>query len=219
MPIAIELHDSIWNPSHDRIRIDTAAFLRRRTREALAPVDRAGFAALHVLRHVLRHDARLAHAFELFRLLETGDPALWRNWIESRDPTLRRLELVGFRLASEWFHRPLPETLEHEWLQQSTGVKTWFREFAWSPVENRLGCNKDAVWLHLAMLDSWGDRARVLFHRLTPLRRPHHSSFWTRLRYHAGALTPALFNGVRWWWRRRTVSTTPQISDWNRGSV
>jgi hypothetical protein len=219
MPIAIELHDSIWNPTHDRIPIDMATFWNRRTGQTLAEVDRAGFASLHVLRHVFRHDARLGHAFELSRLLETSDPSLWREWINSRDPSLRRLEVAGFRLASEWFGCRLAEAVEREWQMQSVQIKTWFRDFSWSPVENLLSGNKDAVWLHLALLHGWADRARVLVHRLTPFRLPQHSSFWARLRYHAGALTPALFNGVRWWWRRRTVSTTSQISDWNRGRV
>lgn len=218
IPISVEVHDTLWDSALDRIRVDTAAFWKRRSGNALAEIDRAGFAALHVLRHVLRQDARPAHTYELARLLQTQNEAFWRNWAEQHDPRLRGLEIVGFRFATEWFGCRLPEALNEEWLRQPETVKGWFRDFAWSPIANLARANKDAVWLHLALLENWSDRARVLCHRITPFRRPH-AGLFNRLRYHAGALAPALFNGLRWWWRRRAASTASQISDWNRESV
>ena len=219
MPIAVELHDSIWNATHDRFHIDTAAFWNRRSGNSLARTDVAGFAALHVLRHALRQDARPAHAYELARLLQTRDALFWRDWIEHRDPRLRGLESVGLRFASEWFSCALPEAVDREWLRQPGPVKDWFREFAWSPIANILGRNKDSIWLHLALLERGSDRMRVFCHRMTPLRLPHHANVWERGRYHAGAFALAFFNGLRWWWRRRVASTASHISNWNRGSV
>ena len=211
----------------DRIRIGTAAFWRRRTMfsidgiaiPALCEADRLGFAALHLLRHVLRNDARPAHAFELARFLlaHGDDESFWAGWRSLRNPHLRTLELTGLRFAAEWFGVPnklapagcLPENVE-----------AWFQHFAWSPIANLAGGNKDVVWLHLALLENWRDRAAVLRRRLAPLRLPHQdASFAERLRYHAAALAPALSSGLRWRLRRNTVSTAPQISDWKRGSV
>jgi hypothetical protein len=218
IPISVELHDTLWNPTRDRLHIDSAAFWSRRSGHSLSEVDRAGFAALHVLRHVLRQDVRPAHTYELARLLETRDVSVWHEWLQQHDARLRALEIVGFRFASEWFGRCLPEIVEREWLTQPQSVTTWFRQFSWSPIANLFGPNKDAVWLHLALLERWSDRFHVFCHRVTPFRRPH-ADLFDRLRYHAGALAPALFSGLCWWWRRKVDSTASQISDWNRESV
>jgi hypothetical protein len=217
IPISVEMHEAFWNPCRDRIHVDTAAFWKRRSGNVLAAVDRAGFAALHVLRHVLRQDAKPAHTYELARLLQTQSAEFWQHWLQ-RDPRLRALETVGFRFASVWFGSSLPETVEKEWHGLPEPVSTWFDEFAWSPIDNLLGSNKDAVWLHLALLESWPDRVRVFCVRVIPVRRPH-AGIFKRLRYHAAALAPALLSGLRWWWRRRAVSTASQIPDWNRESV
>jgi hypothetical protein len=182
-------------------------------------VDRAGFAALHVLRHVLRNDARPAHAFELAQLLRMRgeDDLFWTGWRQSRDARLGGLETAGFRFAAEWFGvRGKPPRSG----EQPERVETWFRNFVWSPIANLTGSNKDAIWLHLALLDNWGDRTRVVCRRLAPLRLPNaNASFAGRLRYHATALAPAIFNGLRWWLGGDTDSTAPQISDWKRGSL
>jgi hypothetical protein len=174
---------------------------------ALHEVDRAGFAALHVLRHVLRNDARPAAALELahFLQLRAGDDSFWRCWLQLHDLRLRELESAGFGFAIAWFDGtsiPLP-----------SAVEAWFRMFAWSPIANLTGRNKDAVWLHLALLGNWRDRAQLLLQRLAPFRRPRsNEGLARRIRYHAGAFAPTLWSGFRFW-RRQTISSTSQISN------
>ena len=227
IPISVELHDTIWDPEQDRIRIGNSAFWGRRTVltvdgmpvPALCEVDRLGFAALHLLRHVLHNDARPAHAFELAQFLRArgDDEPFWAQWLNLHDPNLRTLELTGLRFAAEWFGAP--DKLAPAGCLPGN-VEAWFRDFAWSPIANLAGGNKDVVWLHLALLENWRDRAAVLRRKLAPLGLPRQgASFASRLRYHAAALAPALSSGLRWRLRRNTVSTAPQISDWKRGSV
>ncbi|HLH42255.1 MAG TPA: nucleotidyltransferase family protein [Bryobacteraceae bacterium] len=221
IPIAVELHDTIWDLEPDRIRIDTAAFWSRRTElvaggepiPAWCEADRLGFAALHLLRHTLRNDARPAHAFELAQFVRERreDSGFWEEWRRLRDPGLRVLELAGLRLATEWFGGGKA-------LRPAGGlpgkVEGWFRQFGWSPIANLMGSNKDAVWLHLALLENWRDRAAVLGRKLAPLRLPHQdANLAGRIGYHARALGPTLSRGLRWWLRRSTVSTAAQISD------
>lgn len=96
-------------------------------------------------------------------------------------------------------------------------VVAWFGDFAWSPAANLIRPNKDTVWLHLALIENWRDRLRVFCDRMIPVRKPHEE--WKgRLRYHAGALAPALASGVRWWWRT-AASTASETSDWKRRRV
>jgi hypothetical protein len=224
MPIPVELHGSAWSAEHDRIRsAGMEEFWNRRCRievsglriPAFAEVDRLAFAAVHVLRHILRHDARPAHVLELARFLEArkGDAFFWDEWRNLHPRELRALQTVAFRFAHEWFGCALPAAAK-----QPESVEAWFRDFAWSPVTNLTGSNKDTVWLHLALVENWLDRIRVFCDRTVPMRLPH-EKFFGRLGYHAGALVPALVSGVRWWWRRHTASTASEISAWKRRRV
>jgi hypothetical protein len=78
MPIPVELHESAWNARREHVHPEGIEdFWHRReeihfdgvTIPSFAKVDRLAFAALHVLRHILRHDAKPAHVLELARFL------------------------------------------------------------------------------------------------------------------------------------------------------
>jgi hypothetical protein len=153
MHIPIELHDSLWSPGKDRIPLaGVENFWTRRCSlnvnglviPALAETDRLAFAALHALRHILRHDARPAHVLELARFLDShaADTAFWTQWRDLYPPHLKALQIVAFRFAQEWFQCACPEAVIQEWSRQpqslTAPVTSWFQEFAWSPVENLL---------------------------------------------------------------------------------
>jgi hypothetical protein len=223
MPIPVELHDSVWSSAGDRIQcpgleefwnrcvpMTTSAMCV----QAFAEVDRIAFAALHALRHILRNDATPAHVFELAQLLETrmNDVGLWNEWLVAHHPEVRLLQAIAFRFAQEWFECRLPSVVAHQCEQLPAEVSSWLKHFAWSPIKNLTGANKDVLWLHMALLKSRRDRWRVASRRLLPLRVPH-EKLDARLRYHASALLPALKGGVRWWWRRTTSSTISHTSD------
>ena len=119
MPIPVELHGSAWSAQHDRIRpAGMDEFWSRRCLievnglrvPAFAEADRLAFAALHVLRHILRHDARPAHVLELARFLDAreGDSVFWDQWRDLHPPELQALQAVAFRFAHEWFGCALP---------------------------------------------------------------------------------------------------------------
>ena len=221
MPIPLELHESPWIAKHDRIHTTgIEEFWSRRCFidvnglriPAFAEVDRLAFAALHGLRHILRHDVKPAHILELSRFLEAraGDAHFWDQWRNLHPPELQALQTVGFRFAHEWFG------CEVTWSAQPASVDEWFRSFTWSPVANLTAPNKDTIWLHLALIANRWDRIRVFCDRIVPMRMPH-EEFFGRLRYHALALAPTLASGLRW--RRQAASTAAEISDWKRGNV
>jgi hypothetical protein len=208
MPIAIELHTTVWEPETDRIRlVGPDLFWNRRHREVpwFCLADRAAYAALHALRHVIRNDARPAHVFELACFLDVHarDSRFWEQWTALHDVRLRRLQAIVFRFAVEWFGCSVPDAVANEIASLSPRIHAWFDDFAWSPVLNIVQPNKDVIWLHVALVGSSRDRLVVLRRRLLPLHRPKApgSVAARRLRHHAFAIAPVLASGFRWWRR------------------
>ncbi len=200
-PVPIELHHTIWSVTRDRIATPGVDdFWGRRETRAFCDVDRLGVAALHLLRHVLRNNVRLGHAWELQRMLRRKDDAFWERWQRLHPAPLRALEVLAFRFACEWFGGEMPLVPGQDWDAHSTRVKAWFESNALAPVENLTHPNKAALWLHLELLPKFADRWWVARRRLLPLRLPGQEQatgsylghLARRGRYHAVALARAL---------------------------
>jgi predicted MFS family arabinose efflux permease len=220
MPIPIELHFRFWAEEIERLRAPGVDefWTRRRTCRiegvdvgVLSPPDALAYAALHLLKHILRGSVKAFHVYEIACVLQAraDDEAFWAEWTALHSPELRRLESVIFRLAQEWFGCPLPAAAE---LPAAAGA--WFESFALSPATQEFHPNKDHLWLHIALLDSPADAWRVARRRLLPGNLPpragtQRGGFWQgyfthtarRVRHHAIALPRTALSGVRFWWR------------------
>ncbi|HEY2018559.1 MAG TPA: nucleotidyltransferase family protein, partial [Bryobacteraceae bacterium] len=183
IPVGIELHYEFWNDDVERLPVPDADDLwRRRVKRAIAgtvmpvlcPVDGLAYAALHLLKHVLRGSARPFHVYEVARFLDlrVGDSAFWEQWRKLHSSELRRLEAVMFRLAAAWFGGALHRVPEEEVGQLPAATQAWFDEFALSPAAGLFRSNKDELWLHLSLLNSRRDRWSVAKRRLFPERLP-----------------------------------------------
>jgi Uncharacterised nucleotidyltransferase len=223
LPISIELHHTLWNRGRDRIRVpEVHEFWNRRTIltidghavPVLAEPDRIAFAALHVLRHILRNNASPSHAFELACALDrcADDPAFWETWTQTHDPQFRALQALAFRFVSRWFGCSLAPAAELECRALPEPVHAWFQDYAFSPLVNLVEPNKDVLWLHLCLLPSRLDRFAVAVRKLVPMHSGRRDQYLSRIRYHAVALARALRTGSR---RRRPTapSTASQTSD------
>jgi hypothetical protein len=147
---------------------------------------------------------RPAHVFELASALKyrAYDDAFWMEWARFHPPGLRALQTVAFQFASVWFDTALPDAVQAEWARQPQRIHTWFSRYAYSPFVNLVEPNKDVLWLHLALLQNWQDRARVLRRRLIPLRLPqraeaHSQSYTAHLLHRAGYHVLALMRAMR----------------------
>jgi hypothetical protein len=236
MPLAVELHFRFWNGQMERLPAPgTEEFWSRRvTREAagirvptLAWPDALGFASLHVLKHILHGSGRAFHVYEVACFLDShaADDEFWRVWSGLHPPELRRLEAVGFRLASEWFGCRPGAAAQEEMERLPAATQAWFEEFATSPAGHLFHSRKDELWLHMSLLGSGRDAWSVARRRLLPGRLPgqvdaiyipNSEMSWRRrvlkqvryaaylvrrLRRHAVALPSVASSGVRWWWR------------------
>ena len=171
IPLAIEVHLQFWDEHTERLRVPGLdEFWTRRSGQALDTPDALAYAALHLLRHVLRGSARPCHVYEIAWFLEhhSGEAQFWNRWRELHAPELRRLEAIAFRLARAWFGCALGPVAEEEVSGLPARVQEWFEAFAFSPLESEFHPNKDELWLHLALLDSARDKLAVLRRRLLP---------------------------------------------------
>ena len=223
LPISIELHHTLWSLGRDRVRVpELREFWNRRTLlpiegraiPALAEPDRIAFAALHMLRHVLRNDASPAHAFELACALtrRAHDEAFWQTWTQTHDSQFRALQTVAFQFAAQWFGCTLSSAAERECRALPKPVRAWFQNYAFSPLVNLVEPNKDVLWLHMALLPRRMDRFAVAARKLIPMTSGRRDERWSRARYHAVALARVLLTASR---RRPPTapSTASQTSD------
>jgi MFS family permease len=234
LPLAIELHFRFWSPEVERLPapgIDE--FWTRRVQQPIAGVhlgvlagpDALGYAALHLLKHVLRGNTRPFHVYELARCLRTvaKDDAFWNAWQSLHSAELRKLEAVAFQLAESWFGCDLAPAAREEIERLPAATRAWFAEFAASPATSPFFPNKDELWLHISLLNSTGDRLTVARRRLLPgslppTVAPHARGAWRgrveylghlagRLRHHTISLFTTLAGGARLWWRANRFGT------------
>jgi MFS family permease len=170
-PLGIEVHVQFWDERTERLRAPGVdGFWTRRDGQALDTPDALAYAALHLLRHLLRGSARACNVYEIAWFLEhhAADEQFWNRWRTLHAPGLRRLEAVAFRLARAWFGCALGPVAEEEVSALPAPVEEWFQAFAFSPLESQFHPNKDELWLHLALLDSARDKLAVVRRRLLP---------------------------------------------------
>jgi MFS family permease len=179
IPPSVDLHFQLWDASTERFEAPgVEQFWPRRIRQeglpVLDPADRLGYAALHLLRHLLRSSVRACHVYELAYFLENHyeDENFWNRWQELHPQALRKLEAISFRLAADWFACRLPVAVKDEIECLPEDVTSWFERFAASPVEALFHPNKHELWLHFALLDSARDRRRIFVRRVFPATLP-----------------------------------------------
>lgn len=173
MPIGFELHFCWWNESTMRFRpVGLEQFWNRRMERkvdefsfsALHPADNLAYTALNTLRDLLLGSPSPDQVYGLARFVHTqaDKRPFWKEWLELHDPSLRRLEVISFRLASEWFACKLPEEVEEEVDRFPVTVRAWFRELSKSALCPSFGQTKNGIWLHPLLLHSFKDRIYVL---------------------------------------------------------
>ena len=238
IPTPVELHFQFWNERTERLEAPgTHEFWNRRTRRPMAglelgvlcPTDGLAYAALHVLKHLLRGSVHPSHVYEIASIVDAyaGDDAFWSRWASLHAPKLRRLEAVVFRLAWEWFGCRLSPVVAAEIEQLPATTQVWFAAFATSPARSAFDSNKDELWLHFALLDSRRDAWSIARRRLLPASLPlrarnnyfpetkrtwsqrlrqsaeYASYLLSRIAHHLLALPRTAASGARWWWRIR----------------
>jgi len=236
MPPSVDLHFSLWNEMLTQISIsEIDKFWDRRVMSqqgtfcfsTLSPVDNLGFCALHILRDLFRGDWVIHHVYEVAWFLHNraGDDAFWKDWKELHGDSLRSMETISFWLAKDWFACDVPVVVETEIARMPPRLKQWLFSFSKSPLTGMFRANKDAVWLHLCLLESKAKKLTVLRDALLPMRIPALNApgqnttksrrvrkFWPtqphfryvmhvffRAAFHGQLVLPTLYRGAKFW--------------------
>jgi len=182
-PVSLELHYQLWDESTERFAPDglNEFWGRRERREldglcftAFHPADELAYAALHLLRHLLRGSARPFHIYEIAWHLEhsADDPSFWCTWSRLHPESLQRIEAVCFSLAQRWFDCRVSPVVQEAIERLPSDVTRWMDWYAASPLTTRFHPNKDELWLHWALLDTRTAKWSVLRRRLLPEQFP-----------------------------------------------
>jgi predicted MFS family arabinose efflux permease len=214
IPPSVDLHFRFWDEETECLPAPGVdRFWARRVGQpldglivpVLAPADALGYAALHLLRHLLRGSARPYHVYELAYFLDRSvdAAAFWQDWTTLHPPELRKLQAVSFCLAASWFGCRLPPVAQEEVERLPQITQRWFDKCAASPALALFAPNKEELWLHLPLVKTIPAKARVLRRRLLPpLRMPGAAGAgyaFSRLAFHACSLPVALWRGLGWW--------------------
>ncbi len=224
LPVAVELHFQFWNQAIERLSApDADAFWARRTVRQIAGVemgvlrrhDALAYAALHLLRHLLRGSVMPFHVYEIARLLDSlsEHDDFWHAWARDQGPEMRRLEAVVFRLAECWFGCRMAQQVASAIDALPADTQRWFAEYALAPASAKFHPNKDELWLHFSLLSSRRECWRVARRRLLPSNLPPRLGLHAlgRLRHHLLALPRAGIIAVRWKWPGTGATFTPQF--------
>jgi Uncharacterised nucleotidyltransferase len=223
-PVYVDLHFQLWDPGTERIRAEgLECFWERRAHggrssfrfPALSEVDLIAYASLHLLRHLLRGDLRPFHVYDIawFLHARAADDKFWEQWSTAHDASVRRLQLVVFRLAQSWFGCQAAGVVQRGMASLPRAVQLWFAHYSASPLERMFHPNKSELWLHLSLLESAKDRGAIFLQRVLPSRLPPPAEaqvesakvdgwrYWRRtlgrLVYHLRVLIPVCLEGLR----------------------
>lgn len=235
MPISIELHYELWSERAEYVAVPglDQFWKRKQVRDfeghkvnVLCDEDLLGFAALHLLLHVLHGELPLQRAWEIARFLDThaGDDFFWTSWSNLHPLPLRQLETCIFCLVTCWFSCRSRQEQAADGQHLPVTVKSWLEKFSMAPLVREWAPNKSEIGLHLALIPNGKDRTRILFRRLMPISLPFFADraiaklsllakllkffrqlrlLTSRLARHLVTFFPTLFDGLRWLWLRK----------------
>ena len=173
MPPSIELHHRLWNINQMRFgpkRLESFWF-RRTTQRAeglsfpgLNSVDNLGFSALQVLRDLLGFILLAHKVYELAYFLHRNstNKMFWSEWRTTHDDDLRMCQAISFCLAKACFGCELAPEATQEIDRLPASVVNWVATYGPMSLKTYRTLNKNAVWLHIALVNSLHDRLAVL---------------------------------------------------------
>jgi hypothetical protein len=223
LPLSIELHFQLWDESMEGFAFPGwEKFWERREfnrgggvgAPTLSMCDTVSYAAMHVLRHLLRADLKAGQLYELAHFLHrtSADGEFWNEWRRRAPAESRALQSVVFAMAVACFDCSTNIVLTRELECIAPGVRKWLQQCSMTCF-NSGSAGKSEILLHLALARTSRARIGILARRLLPHSVPdairaHETGnvrlFLSRLWHHFFSIPMLLIAVLRF--RAKTIS-------------
>ncbi|MGH9427188.1 MAG: nucleotidyltransferase family protein [Terriglobia bacterium] len=186
IPRGVELHFQLWESDFELLPIQTLDKVWERScsqtlgsieAPALCREDTLLYVTLHAFRHLLRNDLRLSHLYEIAYFLEhTSDQTrFWEDVVAgvTRCRNTTKIAATTFELARSLFCPALSSPVRHfiERHLPATAA-SWLRAYGRTGAVHCYRKNRNALLLHLALLDNDSRRWALVRQRLLPRHLP-----------------------------------------------
>jgi hypothetical protein len=186
IPRGVELHFQLWDSDFELLPIQIldkvwehscSQTLGSIEVPTLSREDTLLYVILHASRHLLRNDLRLSHVYEIaFFLQRTSDQdRFWEGVIArvTHCPNTTKMVATTFELARHLFRPALSAPVRHfiERHLPATAA-SWVRAYGRTGAIHCYRKNRNALLLHLSLLENNGRRWALVRQRLLPRHLP-----------------------------------------------
>ena len=186
IPRAIELHFQLWDSESELIPIQTLDQVWERScsqvlgsieAPTLSAQDTLLYAILHSFRHLLRNDLRLAHLYEIaFFLQQTCDQeSFWEGVLGEVTQCANTTKMVATTVElAKFLFRPALSAPLSAFVERNLPVtaRSWIEVYGRDGAVHCYRKNRNALLLHLSLLESNASRWALLRQRLVPRHLP-----------------------------------------------
>ncbi len=211
IPRGIELHFQLWDADFEMLSIHSLDNVWEDSRcqsldsievPALSRENTLLYCTLHAFRHLLRNDLRLSHLYEIAFFLQrsSNQEDFWQGFFArvTSCPNTAKAVATTFELARCLFLGVLPPPIRPFVSRHlPTTAESWVRAYGRSGAIHCYRKNKNALLLHLSLLDSNPKRWVLLRRRLLPRHLPL-PSFGVQVPPEAQSLTFRMVKAVRY---------------------
>jgi hypothetical protein len=186
IPRGVELHFQLWDSDFELLPIRTLDKVWERACSrtlgstevpTLCREDTLLYVTLHAFRHLLRNDLRLSHLYEIAFFLERSSEQtrFWEDVIASirQCPNTTKMVATTFELARFLFGPALPSPVRHFIEHHLPAMAaSWVHTYGKAGAIHCYRKNRNALLLHLSLLDSYSGRWSLVRQRLLPRHLP-----------------------------------------------
>ena len=186
IPRGVELHFQLWDSNFELLPIQTldkvwelscSRAFDSITAPTLSREDTLLYVTLHAFRHLLRNDLRLSHLYEIAFFLQrtSEEERFWNDFTlrVSQCPNTTKMVATTFELARSLF-RPALYPLVRQFIvaRLPATAASWVCAYGRTGAIHCYRKNRNALLLHLGLLNDNGQRWALVWQRLLPRHLP-----------------------------------------------
>jgi hypothetical protein len=186
IPRGVELHFQLWDSDFELLPIQTLDKVWERScsrpfgsiaAPTLSREDTLLYVTLHAFRHLLRNDLRLSHLYEIAFFLQrtSEEERFWKDFIlrVSQCSNTTKMVATTFELAKSLFRPALyPPVRQFIAAHLPATAASWVHAYGRTGAVHCYRKSRNALLLHLGLLNDNGQRWALVWQRLLPRHLP-----------------------------------------------